>query len=599
MKEIAPTFDAAARAHESDTLVSALGRLPTVPTRGFRFVGFAAEERLLSWDELRREAARRAAHLAARGLNRGDRLGLVLSDGPEFVLSFIAAVIAGIVPVPVSPPTTAKALERYGDTLARILEVADARALLTSEQTSKVLEPLLGRKGGSREIWSVETLFAEEAPPFSPPAITASDLCFLQFTSGSTSQPKGVMITHASLVANARAFLGPQGLDRRPDDVGVSWLPLFHDMGLIGFVLTPIIGDIPVSIIATNAFGRDPRIWLREIHRRRGTITYAPNFAYAHVTLRAREEDLRSLDLGCLRVAGCGAEPIHAPTLRAFAERFAPAGFRAEALMPSYGLAESTLAVTFHHLGRGLRTDAVDPVALKRGDADPVPPAFGAASEVVSCGPPFPGHEIAIFDERGRALPERRVGEVVLRGPSVAAGYFNAPDATAVSWRDGWLFTGDLGYLAGGELYVCGRKKDLIIVRGANYHPQDIEWAVRDLPGIRRWNVAAFSIQDGGVERLAVVAEADPREAADLPRAIAVRVIESVGLEADYVVVVAPGALPRTSSGKLQRSRTRELFLSGVLPVLAGKGLDAFPEHASPLAATAARPRNGLTELPG
>jgi fatty-acyl-CoA synthase len=238
-------------------------------------------------------------------------------------------------------------------------------------------------------------------------------------------------------------------------------------------------------------------------------------------------------------------------------------------------------------------------MALNRGDADPVPPAFESASEIVSCGPPFPGHEIAILDERGRALPERRVGEIVLRGPSLAAGYFNAPDATAVSWRDGWLFTGDLGYLAGGELYVCGRKKDLIIVRGANYHPQDIEWAVRDLPGIRRWNVAAFSIQDGGVERLAVVAEADPREAADLPRAIAVRVIESVGLEADYVVVVAPGALPRTSSGKLQRSRTRELFLSGVLPVLAGKGLDAFREDASPLAAAAARPRNGLTELPG
>ncbi|MDQ2870564.1 MAG: fatty acyl-AMP ligase, partial [Acidobacteriota bacterium] len=572
MEETASAFHKAEEhADESLTLVSAIARLPSDPERGFRFIGFGPQERAFSWDELRREAGKRAAHLAGSGLSPGDRLALVISDGPEFVLSFVAAVMAGIVPVPVFPPATARAIEQYGDTLTRILEVADASVVLSSGPTAAILESLLAGKGAARQVWTVETVFAGEPPPFTPPRVSPSDLCFLQFTSGSTSSPRGVMVTHANLVANARAYLGPHGLDCRPADVGVSWLPLFHDMGLIGFVLTPLIGDVPVSIISTGAFGRDPRIWLREIHRRRASITYAPNFAYAHVTRRVREEDLKTLDLSCLRVAGCGAEPIHAPTLRAFAERFAPAGFQADALLPSYGLAESTLAVSFHRRGTGMHTDRVDPEALKRGESVAVPPGFPSPAELVCCGTAFPGHEIAVFDERGRLELARRVGEIALKGPSVTSGYFNAPEATAESWRDGWFFTGDLGYLESGELHVCGRRKDLIIVRGANYHPQDIEWAVRDLPGVRRGNVAAFSIREvGGLERLALIAEADPRDAADLPGAIALRIRESVGLDPDFVAVVSSGALPRTSSGKLQRARARQLLLAGAMTVLAG-----------------------------
>ncbi|MFN2634661.1 MAG: fatty acyl-AMP ligase [Thermoanaerobaculia bacterium] len=602
MKETASAFHRAEEhPDESLTLVSAIARLPSDPDRGFRFIGFGPQERSVSWEELRAEGAERAAHLAGKGLSPGDRLALVIADGPEFVLSFVGAVMAGIVPVPVFPPATARAIEQYGDTLMRILEVAGAGVVLSSGPTAVVLESLLAGKGAAREVWKVETVFAGDPPPFTPPPVSPSDLCFLQFTSGSTSSPRGVMVTHANLVANARAYLGPQGLDCRPADDGVSWLPLFHDMGLIGFVLTPLIGDVPVSILSTSAFGRDPRIWLREIHRRRATITYAPNFAYAHVTRRVREEDVKTLDLSCLRVAGCGAEPIHAPTLRAFAERFAAAGFDPAALLPSYGLAESTLAVSFHRRGTGMHTDAVDPEALKRGQSVPVPPGFPSPAELVCCGTAFAGHEIAIFDERGRTLGERSVGEIALKGPSVTAGYCNAPDATAESWRDGWFFTGDLGYLHSGELYVCGRRKDLIIVRGANYHPQDIEWAVRDLPGVRRGNVAAFSIREGdGVERLALIAEADPRDAAGLPRAIARRVSESVGLAPDFVAVVSSGALPRTSSGKLQRARARQLLLAGAMPVLAAKGLEALGIDASAIPVAAARPRDsGLTELPG
>ncbi|MEP6801521.1 MAG: fatty acyl-AMP ligase [Acidobacteriota bacterium] len=600
MNEIAPVLDRApSHTDESLTLVSAIARLPSDPARGFRFIGFGPEERAFSWDEIRREAGRRAAHLAGRGLRPGDRLGLVLADGPEFVLTFLGAVFAGVVPVPAFPPGTAKGLGPYGDALARILEAAGASALISSGPTAKTLASCFAGKRGHLPIWDVETLFAGEPPPFSPPAVSPSDLCFLQFTSGSTSSPKGVMITHANLVANACAFLGRDGLDIQKGDVGVSWLPLFHDMGLIGFVLAPLVGDVPVSIISTGAFGRDPRIWLREIHRRRATITYAPNFAYAHVTRRVRAEDLASLDLTCLRVAGCGAEPIHAPTLRAFAERLAPTGFRPEAFLPSYGLAESTLAVSFHRLGAGVRTESVDPDGLKRGHA--VPAGAGpSAAELVSCGPAFPGHEIGVFQEGGGRLPERSVGEIGLRGPSVAAGYFNAPEATAASWRDGWFFTGDLGYLSAGELFVCGRRKDLIILRGANYYPQDIEWAVRDLPGVRRGNVAAFSIAEEGVERLAVVAEGEPREAAELPGAIAVRIMESIGIEADFIAVVPSGTLPRTSSGKLQRGRTRQLLLEGALPVLSGRGLESFAADASLISVAPGPPGDaGQTGLPG
>lgn len=547
------------------TLVAALERLPPGPDRGFRFIGFDEAERYLSYDELRSEARRRAAHLQALGLHRGDRLALAVADGPEFVLGFVGAVLAGVVPVPLFPPSSARAADRYRDTVAGVVASSGARALLTNEAGRSMLQPALEKVAGLERILTTETAFPEAAPDFQPPDVAPDDLCFLQYTSGSTDQPKGVMITHRNLVANAVAFCGPEGLDCRREDLGVSWLPLFHDMGLIGFVLTPLICDVPVVILSTSTFGRDPRIWLRTIDKYRGTITYAPNFAYALLVKRLRDSDVESLDLSCLRVAGCGAEPIHAPTLRAFAQRLGPAGFSEEAFLPSYGLAESTLAVTFHGRGRSLRTDSVDAEALQRGDAEAASNASRAATELVSCGVSFPDHELAILDEAGVRLPERRVGEIVVRGPSVACGYWNAEAATAEAWADGWLKTGDLGYLAGGNLFVCGRIKDLIIIRGANFYPQEIEWAVKDLPGVRRGNVAAFGTPRDGAEILVVAAEVDPRDASGLRGRIAATILETIGVEVGHVALVASGSLPKTSSGKMQRRRARELFEAGRL----------------------------------
>jgi fatty-acyl-CoA synthase len=378
-------------------------------------------------------------------------------------------------------------------------------------------------------------------------------------------------------MSNITIFLGPHGLNCNDDDVAVSWLPLYHDMGLIGLVLGSLTYIGPIVVISTTSFARDPRVWLKAIDKYRATITFAPNFAYSQVVKRLRDQDLESLDLSCLRVAGCGAEPIQAQTLRTFAERLEPAGFRAEAFMPSYGLAESTLAVSIYPHDAAMRTELIESESLKARRAVPSPANNGRVSEVVSCGFGLPGHELAIFDHQGKPLGEREIGEIVVRGPSVTLGYFRNPGATAETWSDGWLHTGDLGYLAGGELFVCGRSKELIIIRGANYYPQDIEAVIRDLPGIKRGNVVAFGIEGNGEERLVIVAESDGREVEGLKREIATRIQSETGLVVHAVVLVPVGTLLRTTSGKLQRRRMKQLYEQGQLPTLesAGNGVKA------------------------
>ncbi|MCI0390219.1 MAG: fatty acyl-AMP ligase [Acidobacteria bacterium] len=536
-----------------------------------RFLGHGAEERYYTYRQLLAEAGRRAAHLsdpAGLGLKKGDRLVLMMAEAHEFVMSFLGCVLAGIVPTPVSPPMATKGAEHFLSNAARIMEDAGAKALLTTESSKPFAEQIL--QGVSRRVPLVttETAFAVDPPPFDPPQVDPEDICFLQYTSGSTTSPRGVMVTHANLMANITAFLGPHGLNGGPGDVAVSWLPLYHDMGLIGFILGPLIYIGPVVILSTTSFARDPRVWLKAIDKYRGTITFAPNFAFAQVVKRLRDQDLETLDLSCLRVAGCGAEPIHAPTLLSFAERLAPAGFRAEAFLPSYGLAESTLAVSIHRREAPLRTDRIDTEALKRGKANPATENNGAVSEIVSCGVPLPDHQVAIVNEEGAILPEREIGEVIVKGPSVTKGYFRNPEATATTWRDGWLRTGDLGYLAEGELFICGRSKELIIIRGANYYPQDIELAARDLPGVKRGNVAAFGVNEGREERLVILAEAGAREAETLRRAIATRIQETFGLDVHRVALVPVGTLLRTTSGKLQRRKMKKLYEQGEIPEL-------------------------------
>ncbi|HEY8429667.1 MAG TPA: fatty acyl-AMP ligase [Sandaracinaceae bacterium] len=546
------------------TLVEALYRLPGGESRGFRFIGLDRKERYFPYAAMRAEAERRAAFLAGAGLARGDRVALLLPENHEFVLTFLGAAVGGFVPVPMFPQATFKSIDAYLDILAHILEAADARALVCMDQNGDVIDKLARRPElHGRKVLVAPRDFAGDPPPFERPSITPDDLCFLQFTSGSTSKPKGVMVTHANLVANATAFLGPHGLNRTPDDVGVSWLPLFHDMGLIGFVLGTLIVDLPVVLMPTAHFARMPRLWLELITKYRGTITYAPNFAFQLAAKRVKESDLASLDLRSLRVAGCGAEPIRARTLQEFAEKLAPCGFRAEALLPSYGMAESCLAITFHPRGTPMVVDRVDPARMRDGIAEPS--TAPGALEIVSCGVPFPGHELRIVDENGEELPERRVGEILTRGPSVTPGYFRNEEATREAIRDGWLHTGDLGYIADGNLYICGRLKDLIIINGANHYPQDLEWAVGELEGVRRGNVCAFSVVRDGTEQLVMVAEANRADAPRLRKEIAQRIYADFGLQVADVVISPVGTLPKTSSGKHQRRKTKQLYERGEL----------------------------------
>lgn len=550
------------------TLVEALDRLPGGEARGFRFYGADRRERYFPYEAMRAEAHRRAAFLAALGLRKDDCVALVIPENHEFVLSFLGASVGGFVPVPIFPRASFKGADQYVDTLEHIVKASHAKAVVCMQQNREIVDRLREREGlADLAIVDVETGFTGQAPPFSPPIVTPDDLCFLQFTSGSTNRPKGVMVKHHSLVANTTAFLGPHGLARTPDDVGVSWLPLFHDMGLIGFVLGTLIVDLPVVLMPTPTFARMPRMWLELITKHRGTITYAPNFAYQLVTKRVTEKDLASLDLSSLRVAGCGAEPIRARTLIDFAEKFRPAGFRSAALLPSYGMAESCLAITFHQRGTEMIVDRVDPEAMKQGRAVPVrgPSTKDDALELVSCGVPFPGHELAIVDEAGQPVGERVVGQILSKGPSVTGGYYENPEASAESFKDGWLWTGDLGYVADGNVYICGRVKDLIILNGANHYPQDLEWAVGEIEGVRRGNVVAFSVLKDGVEQLVIAAEGNSGDAARLRTEIAEAIQKSFGLTPAYVAICAVGALPKTSSGKAQRRKTRAMWESGEL----------------------------------
>jgi fatty-acyl-CoA synthase len=562
------------------TLPAAIRQLAQHTDRGFVFVRPDGTERFVPFSELCDQAERRAASLHARGLKKGDRLAIVVPDPDEFVLSFLGAVMGGIVPVPIYPQLSFKNVESYHDTVTHIANASGAAMVLTTAATKPYVEPVLPRASSLKQILTVDELGQEDHGKIDV-TIDPEDLAFLQFTSGSTSRPKGVQVTHRNLAWNSESFM-IHGLEKDSSfDKGVSWLPLFHDMGLIGFVIGPLFTNIPVVFMPTASFVRNPRIWLDKIHQHRGTITYAPNFAYALVTKRVKEKDLGDLDLSCLRRAGCGAEPIQAKTLHDFAEKLRPAKFDARAFLPSYGMAEATLAITFVPAFSGVRSDAVDKAGLEKAVATPVDaaPPEGVAM-LVNCGHAFPEHELAVVDEAGKRLGDRQVGQIVTRGPSVSKGYYQEPELTAESFKtlpgdpsgDTWLFTGDLGYTVVNatdgqrEVFICGRLKDMIIVRGRNFYPSDLEWVVSEMPGVRRGNVVAFSADINGEEQLVITAEGLSTEAETLKTAIAQRIVADFALTAHEVVIVPQGMLPRTSSGKPQRRKTRQMYLDGTLP---------------------------------
>jgi acyl-CoA synthetase (AMP-forming)/AMP-acid ligase II len=391
----------------------------------------------------------------------------------------------------------------------------------------------------------------------------------VQHTSGSTGSPRGVALLQKNLLGNLEAIVESLGIG--PDDRCVSWLPLYHDMGLIGGVLTPLFAGGSAIMIASEEFVMRPALWLEVFTKRGGTWSTAPNFGYQLCTTRIPDEALTRFDLRGWRLALNGAEPVRAETLDAFAARFATCGFRREAFLPVYGLAETSLAATFPRRGRGPRLEVVDAEAL-RGRGEARPPAPGAPTRtLVSVGVPFPGHEVRVVDTDGRSLPERREGEIVLRGPSVMVGYHGDEAATARTLRDGWLHTGDLGFFADGELFVTGRLKAVLIRGGEKHHAEDLERAAERVGDVRQGCSAAFAVETPRGEDVVVVVERSAKatvEPSELARRVAEQIRRAEGIAADAVHVTTPGQVPKTSSGKIQRERCRASLRAGSLELL-------------------------------
>ena len=538
---------------------------------GFTFVADDLTEETHTFASLARQARELAVALEAKGMRKGDRVALILPGAGEFILAFLGVLQGGGIPVPMYPPMGMGQLTGYLDHAKHITSASRATHVITTAQIKAVIGKVREAVPEMRAILTMKDLEGGDASLYRAPDVALDDTCFLQFTSGSTSAPKGVIVTHENLAHNCWAIMR-QGLGTDEADRGVSWLPLFHDMGLIGFVLAPIHHSVPVSFMSPMTFLKRPVSWLQVCSRHEGTITYGPNFSYALATKRIRDRDMEGVDLSRLRVAGCGAEPIQADTLRAFAARFSQWGFEESAFVPSYGMAENTLAIAF---SRGIPTDVVDPDTLwGDGLAQPLatPPEDEGADrvEIVGCGPTFADHEVRIVDvDTRQALPERRVGEIQVRGPSVTPGYFeNAAATEKTIGPEGWLNTGDLGYLADGHVFICGREKDILIVNGKNYYPQDLEWAATEVEGVRAGNAVVFPSYKEGLGREAIVLVAETRLTeghGELERRIKAAVMQATGLVVDEVMLSGPGTVPKTSSGKLQRRKARQLYEAGEL----------------------------------
>ena len=529
---------------------------------------------VLPYAELRERAVTLARGLIRAGLPRGSRLMMLADTDPDVLAIFFACQYAGLVPVPAALPAGLGGREAYVASLARQLASSGALAAMAPDILLDMLREAAGERVGELMIGGpgdFDDLPGDSVDlrPFGP-----DDRCYLQYSSGSTRWPHGIDVRQRSLMANGRA-IASHGLQATPGDRCVNWLPLYHDMGLVGFMLTPLLCQLSIDMIATRDFARRPLLWLSLISRHGATMSYSPTFGYDLCARRA-EGGNHTFDLRSWRAAGIGGDMIDPRVPKRFAEVFAPYGFRANAFVPSYGMAEATLALSFSPLGEGLRVDTVDRHRLAEEHlAVPAAPGVDARGFVV-CGPALPGHVIEIRDDEGKVLQERHLGRIFARGPSIAEGYFGDPEASAEVFKNGWLDTGDLGYLVDGALTITGRSKDLIIVHGRNVWPQDLEWAVEQLPGLRRGDVAAFALDDDdgdrGVVLLVQCRSADPDTRAKLERDVKAVVQQTSAIECK-VVLVRPHGLPQTSSGKLSRSRAKHSYLAGAYD-------DATPDRA-------------------
>ena len=580
----------------ADTLASRLAT--AAQTRGrIVFLDAQEQELAISHAELFARAQRAAGGIAAQGIEPGERVAIIAATSPAFFDGFFGAILAGAVPVPLYPPVRLGRMQEYHERTAAMLRAARARIVLADSRTRRVLGRSIDLARPALGCVALEEI---QGPPRALRELDPDEISLIQFSSGTTQAPKPVALTHRQILANAdaiatairAAYPETNGFAH----VAASWLPLYHDMGLVGGVFTSLFHGRDLVLIPPELFVVRPALWLRAISRHRATISPAPNFAYALCTERVRDEELAGVDLSSWRVALNGAEPVTPLALERFVERFARWGLRPEALTPVYGLAEATLAVTFSALDRRFSVRHFDPRALmETGRAIPSP----SGQPIVSLGPPLPGFDLAIIGDDGQALEPGTLGRVRARGPSIMSGYDGMPEATREVLVDGWLDTGDIGFLFDGELHLVGRAKDLIIVRGRNHSPQDVEHAIDDLPGVRAGCSAAVGAlnEDGSGEALWLFVErARDAEMADaaIVQQIRARVLERIGLSAARIVVLAPGTLPRTSSGKIRRSEALRLHQTGRLDAPQRVNLPrlAFEMLRSKRAFRRARPRH-------
>ncbi|MBW2440363.1 MAG: fatty acyl-AMP ligase [Deltaproteobacteria bacterium] len=525
----------------------------------------------LSYKELRAEARALARRLIGLGVNRGARVAVVADTQPDFMRFFYACQYAGLVPVPLPASIHLGGKDAYVAQLERLLTICQADIAMAPEDFLPYLNDaaanlnlrFLGSPAAFDELSPSEAALRPSEP---------DDVAYLQYTSGSTRFPRGVMITQKAVLSNLFAIL-KYGIQIRSGDRAVSWLPYFHDMGLVGLVLSPMAAQVTVDYLNTRDFAMRPRLWLTLMSQNRATLSFSPPFGYELAARRVREKEVANFDLSNWRIAGIGAETIRTQSLEMFADLLAPAGFDRRSYVPCYGMAECSLAVSFAPLGQGVDVDHVDGNALAEEQlALPLHPSRDSetafANTFTNCGAPLPGFETEVRDDAGKVLPERHCGTLFVRGPSIMSGYFGDLKATReVLSPDGWLNTGDLAYRVGNSIVITGREKDLIIINGRNVWPQDLEYLAEQQPEVRTGDASAFSIPgpDGNEQAVMMVQcrETDDAKRADLQERLHSQVRQEYGIDC-LIELVPRNTLPRTTSGKLSRSGARKEYLKRV-----------------------------------
>jgi fatty-acyl-CoA synthase len=542
-------------------VLESLRELRNGNSSGIHFANSSGNLRYLSSSDLISHAQKFAGGLRRSGVNEGEPVILVMTEPESAIIAILGCMIAQCPPTPVYPPLNLAAISGFLNFLTHVAARSDATFVIADSQPYGILGNVTKNSPPVRGVAQFSDVMMNASSIDLPQNF--SDTAFLQFTSGSTSTPKGVIVQHSGLAANLDMIRKASHMDS--NSCVVTWLPVYHDMGLIGTVLNAITLPCKLVVIPPIVFLKHPKMWLELITQFRGTHTAAPNFAYGLCARRV--SDKNGIDLRSMTTFICGAEPVLPKTMEAFINHFVDAGLNPAALVPAYGLAEATLAVTFTPHLRGLKTDRVDIEALTAGrtalrlddDANTV--------RIASCGVPMPGLSVRILSEDGQETADRKIGEIQVSGASVSPGYIGDEIATReAKSKDGWLKTGDLGYIADGELYVCGRIKDVIIVSGKNYHAHDLENAAAEVNGVRTGNVVAFSSKNHDGESLVVIAETrDERRSSELRKEIRNHLARTIGISPNDVVVVPPATLPKTSSGKLKRSETKLLYEKGEL----------------------------------